>query len=50
MQEKNSDVSRQTVMNKIRSANPQQEAFERQAVTELHIDADEDHANLQTGS
>ena len=42
-------VSRQTVMNKIRSANPQQEAFERQAVPELHVDADEDHVNLQTG-
>ena len=36
-------------MNKIRSANPQQEAFERQAVPELHVDADEDHVNLQTG-
>ena len=42
-------VSRQTVMNKIRSANPQQEAFERQAVPELHVDADEDHVNLQSG-
>ena len=42
-------VSKQTVMNKIRSANPQQEAFERQAVPELHVDADEDHVNLQTG-
>ena len=42
-------VSRQTVMNKIRLANPQQEAFERQAVPELHVDADEDHVNLQTG-
>ena len=42
-------VSRQTVMNKIRLANPQQETFERQAVSELHVDADEDHVNLQTG-
>ena len=42
-------VSRQTVMNKIRSANPEQEAIERQAVPELHVDADEDHVNLQTG-
>ena len=42
-------VSRQTVMNKIRSANPQQEAFERQAVPELHVDAEEYHVNLQTG-
>jgi len=42
-------VSRQTVMNKIRAANPQQKTVERRAVPELHIDADEDHVNLQTG-
>jgi hypothetical protein len=36
-------------MNKIRAANPQQKTVERRAVLELHIDADEDHVNLQTG-
>ena len=42
-------VSRQTVMNKIRVARPQQEPVEYRSVRELHIDADEDHAHLQTG-
>ena len=42
-------VSRQTVMNKIRAANPQKKAVERRAVPELHVDADEDHVNLQSG-
>ena len=42
-------VSRQTVMNKIRGARPRQELAEYRAVRELHIDADEDHAHLQTG-
>ena len=42
-------VTRQTVMNKIRAARPQQEPVEYRAVQELHIDADEDHAHLQTG-
>ena len=42
-------VSRQTVMNKIRAARPCQEPVEYRAVRELHIDADEDHAHLQTG-
>ena len=42
-------VSRQTVMNKIRAARPRQEPVEYRAVRELHIDADEDHAHLQTG-
>ena len=42
-------VSRQTVMNKIRSARPCQESVEYRAVRELHIDADEDHVHLQTG-
>lgn len=42
-------VSRQTVMNKIRQAGPQQEPVEYRAVRELHIDADEDHVHLQTG-
>lgn len=44
-----SQVSRQTVMNKIRSANPRQEQCEQSAVTELHVDADEDHVHLQDG-
>lgn len=43
-------VSRQTVMNKIRAARPQREIVERRRVPELHIDADEDHVHLQTGS
>ena len=42
-------VSRQTVMNKIRAARPRQEPVEYRTVRELHIDADEDHAHLQTG-
>ena len=42
-------ISRQTVMNKIRSAYPRQEPVEYRAVRELHVDADEDHANLQNG-
>ena len=42
-------VSRQTVMNKIRAARPRQVPVEYRSVRELHIDADEDHAHLQTG-
>lgn len=42
-------VSRQTVMNKIRSASPHREQFKQRAVPELHIDADEDHVHLQDG-
>lgn len=42
-------VSRQTVMNKIRSASPRREQFKQRAVPELHIDADEDHVHLQDG-
>lgn len=43
-------VSRQTVMNKIRSAEPRWEPVEYREVRELHIDADEDHAHLQSGT
>jgi hypothetical protein len=43
-------VSRQTVMNKLRKASPKQGPVEYRAVSELHIDADEDHVNLQDGS
>lgn len=42
-------ISRQTVMNKIRTARPGQEAVEYRSVPVLHIDADEDHVHLQTG-
>ena len=42
-------VSRQTVMNKIRSASPRREQVKQRAVPELHIDADEDHVSLQDG-
>ena len=42
-------VSRQTVMNKLRAARPRQEPVTYRAVRELHIDADEDHVHLQTG-
>lgn len=44
-----SQVSKQTVMNKIRQACPQHELVEYRKLTELHIDADEDHVNLQSG-
>ena len=43
-------VSKQTVMNKIRSAEPRREPVEYREVRELHIDADEDHVHLQSGS
>ena len=42
-------ISKQTVMNKIRAASPQQKPTEYRAVEELHIDADEDHVSLQDG-
>ena len=42
-------VSRQTVMNMIRFANAASVPAERRTVPELHIDADEDHVNLQNG-
>ena len=42
-------VSRQTVLNKVRAAKPRQELVEYRPVRELHIDADEDHVHLQTG-
>lgn len=42
-------VSRQTVMNKIREARPVYKNIEQKAVQELHIDADEDHVHLQNG-
>lgn len=43
------NVSRQTVMNKIRECDPQQEQNERRKVPFLHIDADEDHITLIGG-
>lgn len=45
------NVSRQTVMRAIRQMDvPQvEEAAEKKKVTELHIDADEDHVHLQSG-
>lgn len=44
-------VSRQTVLHKIRQARSQQEAVtEPRHVAALHIDADEDHVKLQDGS
>ena len=42
-------ISKQTVMNKIRAASPRQKPTEYRAVEELHIDADEDHVSLQDG-
>ena len=42
-------ISKQTVMNKIRAASPQQKPTEYRAIEELHIDADEDHVSLQDG-
>ena len=45
----NGQVSRQTVMNKIREASPRPELVEYRAVQELHIDADEDHVPLRDG-
>ena len=42
-------ISKQTVMNKIRAASPRQKPTKYRAVEELHIDADEDHVSLQDG-
>ena len=42
-------VSKQTVMDKIRKAQPAVEPVLRQKVAVLHVDADEDHVKLQTG-
>ena len=42
-------VSKQTVMQKIRDAQPAIEPVLRKKVTVLHVDADEDHVKLQTG-
>lgn len=42
-------VSKQTVMRKIRDAQPAVEPVLRQKVAVLHVDADEDHVKLQTG-
>ena len=42
-------VSRQSVMNKIRSSYVKQESVFRRNVPVLHIDADEDHVALQSG-
>ena len=44
-----SQVSRQTVMWKIREAQPLVEPVLRRKVPVLHVDADEDHVKLQTG-
>lgn len=46
----NGRVSRQTVMNKIRSCSPVYEVPQtKKQVSVLHIDADEDHVSLQNG-
>lgn len=42
-------VTKQTVMQKIRKAQPAVEPVLRQKVAVLHVDADEDHVKLQTG-
>ena len=42
-------VSKQTVMKKIRDAQPAVAQVLRQKVAVLHVDADEDHVKLQTG-
>lgn len=42
-------VSKQTVMQKIREAQPVVEPVLRQKIAVLHVDADEDHVKLQTG-
>ncbi len=42
-------VSKQTVMRKIREARPAVEPVLRQKVAVLHVDADEDHVKLQAG-
>lgn len=42
-------VSKQTVMQKIREAQPATEPVQRKTVAVLHVDADEDHIKLQTG-
>ena len=43
-------ISKQTVMNKIRVASPRQKPAAYRVVEELHVDADEDHVSLQDGS
>ena len=43
-------ISKQSVMNKIRAASPRQQPAAYRVVEELHIDADEDHVSLQDGS
>ena len=42
-------VSKQTVMRKIREVQPVVEAVLQRKVSVLHVDADEDHVKLQTG-
>lgn len=42
-------VSRQTVLHKIRSSSPTPLPCEKRSVPVLHIDADEDHVHLQSG-
>ena len=42
-------VTKQTVMRKIRDAQPAVEPVLRKKVAVLHVDADEDHVKLQTG-
>ena len=42
-------VSKQTVMRKIREARPTMEPVLRQKVSALHVDADEDHVKMQSG-
>ena len=42
-------VSKQTVMQKIREAQPSVEPVLRQKVAVLHVDADEDHVKMQSG-
>lgn len=42
-------VSKQTVMRKIREARPTVEPVQRQKVSALHVDADEDHVKMQSG-
>lgn len=42
-------VSRQTVLHKVRASRPRDMISERRSVPVLHVDADEDHVHLQNG-
>ena len=46
----NGEISRQTVMSRVRRGKAIEETVERRCIPELHIDADEAHVTMQNGS